>query len=125
MALDYGSKRVGVASTDETGHFALPRMVLANNEELLEKVLEFKMKEGIDEIVMGESHNLDGTPNAIMKEIENFKNQLEEKGMQVVLHPEVFSTMEARQIQGNNELTDASAAAIILKSFLDSNGNQV
>ena len=42
MAIDYGSKRVGIASTDETGHFALPRAVLENDRTLLDKVLKFK-----------------------------------------------------------------------------------
>lgn len=123
MAIDYGSKRVGIASTDSTGGFALPRLVLPNNDELLQKVLEFKMKEGIEKVVMGESKNLDGRPNMIMEEARKFKKRLEESGVEVVWHPEVFTTMEARQIQGSNDLTDASAAAIILKSFLDSTQN--
>ena len=123
IAIDYGSKRVGVASTDATGEFALPRLVLPNDEELLEKVLALKMKEGIEKVVIGESKNLDGTPNKIMEEAEKFKKQLEEKGVEVVWHPEIFTTMEARQIQGNSALTDASAAALILKSFLDSTRN--
>src|SRR4051812_45939226 len=53
MAIDYGAKRVGLASTDESGQFALPRMVFLNDENLLEKVLEFKKKEGIEKIILG------------------------------------------------------------------------
>ena len=120
MALDYGEKRVGLASTDDTGHFALPRAVLQNDESLLEKVLAFKIKEGIAKVVIGESRNLDGSPNPILTEIEKFKKTLEEKGVEVALHPEVFTTMEARQLQGQTAMTDASAAALILKSYLDS-----
>jgi putative Holliday junction resolvase len=120
MALDYGEKRVGLASTDEGGTFALPRVVLPNDAELLHKVLAFKMKEGIHKVVLGESKNLDGTPNPINTKIEEFKAALEAHGVEVVLHPEVFTTREARQIQGNTSMTDASAAAIILKNYLDS-----
>ena len=120
MALDFGTKRVGVASTDETGAFALPRQVFGNDENLLEAVLALKFKESVDKIVIGESKNLDGTPNPIMEKINDFKDKLEKRGVDVELHPEVFTTMEARQIQGNTEMTDASAAAIILKSYLDS-----
>jgi len=121
MSLDFGEKRVGVASTDETGRFALPRMVLQNDEHLLEKVLEFKLKEGVAKVVMGESKNLDGSPNPIMEKINEFKDLLTDKGVDVVLHPEIFTTMEARQIQGQTNMTDASAAALILKSYIDSN----
>ncbi len=119
MAIDYGAKRVGLASTDESGSFALPRAVLANDKELLDKVLAFKLKEGINKIVIGESKNLSGEPNLIMKEIERFKAELEERGAEVVFHPEVFTTIEARRLQGQTEMTDASAAALILKSYLD------
>ena len=119
MAIDYGTKRVGVASTDDTGSFALPRMVLPNDPALLEKVLEFKLKEGIEKVIIGESKNLDGSPNVVMAEIEKFRQELEERGVETILHPEVMTTVEARRLQGQTEMTDASAAALILKSFID------
>ena len=119
MAIDYGGKRVGIASTDESGKFALPRLVLPNDETLLEKILDFKEKESIEKIIIGESRNLDGSPNLILKDIETFKKALEEKGIEVIFHPEIFTTMEARQIQGNTDMTDASAAALILKNYID------
>ena len=120
MAIDYGEKRVGIASTDETGHFALPRMVLENNQDLLDKVLEFIKKENIEKVVMGESKNFQGADNPIQAEIEKFKTLLETLEVKVVLHPEVLTTMEARRLQGQTEMTDASAAALILKSFIES-----
>jgi putative holliday junction resolvase len=120
MAIDYGEKRVGIASTDESGEFALPRMVLPNDESLLDKVVEFKMKEGIEKVIIGESKNLDGTHNPIFAEIEKFKQALEERGIEAIFHPEVFTTMEARRLQGNTDMTDASAAALILKNYIDS-----
>ena len=119
MAIDYGTKRVGVASTDETGKFALPREVFPNDAGLMEKILAFKLKEGIEKIVIGESRNLDSTPNPVMAEAERFKKELEGKGVEVLWHPEVWTTVEARRLQGNTDLTDASAAALILKSFID------
>ena len=120
MAIDYGEKRVGIASTDETGHFALPRMVLENNDVLLDKVLEFRNGNGIEKVVLGESRNLDGKPNPILEKIESFKSELEARGVEVILHPEVFTTVEARRLQGQTEMTDASAAALILKNYIDS-----
>jgi RNase H-fold protein (predicted Holliday junction resolvase) len=98
--------------------------VLSNNSTLLDKILEFKLKEGVDKIVIGESRNLDGSPNAIMTEIEEFKQELERRGVEVVLHPEVFTTVEARRLQENNSMADASAAALILKSFIDLSYNK-
>lgn len=119
MAVDFGEKRVGIASTDESGSFALPRLVLPNDAGLLESVLAFKLKEGIERVVIGESKGLDGSPNPIAAEAEKFKKLLEEQGVEVVFHPEVLTTREARQIQGNTDMTDASAAALILKNYID------
>ena len=119
MAIDYGEKRVGIASTDETGGFALPRAVWPNDKTLLDKILKLKEEEGIEKIIIGESRNLDGSANPIQQAIGRFKVELEKRGVEVVSHPEVFTTLEARRLQGSTGMTDASAAALILKSFLD------
>jgi putative Holliday junction resolvase len=120
MAIDYGAKRVGVASTDESGQFALPRMVLDNDDTLIDKIVAFKNDSNIDKVVIGESKNLDGAPNPIQSEINQFILRLKERGLETISHPEVFTTVEARHLQGNTEMTDASAAAILLKSWLES-----
>ncbi len=119
MAIDYGSKRVGIASTDESGLFALPRLVLENNNELLEKVIKFKEEQRIEKIILGESKNFEGEANVIQGEIEKFKKELEKYGAEVELHPEILTTREARQLQGNTSMTDASAAALILKNYIE------
>lgn len=120
MAIDYGEKRVGLASTDESGEFALPRAVFSNDESLFNKIGSFAKKEGINKVILGESRNFKGEANPIMERINEFKNTLEASGLEVILHPEILTTMEARQIQGNTDMTDASAAALILKSYIDS-----
>ena len=123
MAIDYGLKRVGIASTDESGSFALPRMVLPNDSLLIDKVIDFKNKEGIGRIIVGKSHDFEGRPNPIMHEVEKFTEALENRGIDIAYHPEALTTMEARQIQGGTDMTDASAAALILKSYIDSGYN--
>src|SRR3989338_8565173 len=124
MAIDYGKKRVGIASTDETGDFALPRAVWPNDETLVDKILKLRVEEQIEKIIIGESRNLDGSPNPIQKEIDNLKSEIAKRGVEIVSHPEVFTTLEARRLQGQTEMTDASAAALILKSFIDTMYNR-
>jgi len=125
MAIDYGSKRVGVASTDETGEFALPRVVLENNEELIDRLLKFISEHNIEQVVIGESKNFDGSPNLIQKDIDLLSSMLMSKGIDIVSHPEVMTTVEARRLQGTTQMTDASAAALILKNFLDTGYNNI
>ena len=124
MAIDYGTKRVGIASTDDTGRFALPRIVLENDKTLIDKILKFKEEEGIEKVIIGESRNLSGVANPIQQEIANFKNELKKRGVETVSHTEVFTTVEARRLQGSTHMTDASAAALILKSFIDTMYNK-
>lgn len=124
MAIDYGAKRVGIASTDEGGSFALPRAVWRNDETLIDKILEFKAREAIAEIIIGQSNDLAGKANPIQKQIEELKAALEERGARVLDHPEMLTTVEARRLQGSNKMTDASAAALILKSYLDKMYNE-
>jgi putative holliday junction resolvase len=124
MAIDYGEKRVGIASTDETGSFALPRLVLRNDKALLDNIIKFKEDEKIGKIIIGESKSLDGDMNPVQKKIDELKDMLKERGLEVLSHPEFFTTVEARRLQGQTDMTDASAAALILKSFIDTMYNK-
>jgi RNase H-fold protein (predicted Holliday junction resolvase) len=120
MALDYGSKRVGIASTNETGEYALPRAVWPNDKHLITKIIEFKAENNIEKVIIGESKNLKQQANKIQHQILGLKEELEKEGIEVVLHPEIYTSLEAERLQGRHELIDASAAALILKSYIDS-----
>lgn len=120
LGIDFGEKRVGLASTDESGLFALPREVLPNDKHLVSKVVRFANENEIKKIVLGESKDFGGNPNPIQGSIEDFRVELENEGFEVVLHPELLTSQEASRLQGEGEMLDASAAALILKSYLDS-----
>jgi putative Holliday junction resolvase len=123
IGIDYGEKRVGIASTDESGEFAIPRSVLSNDENLYIEIEKLAKAENVKYIVLGESKKLDGSNNRITGDIQNFKKELEDRGFEVAMHPEMFTSMEAERIQGKGEMLDASAAAIILKSYIDKQKN--
>lgn len=109
-----------MATSDEAGSMAFPLSVVPNTGDLVRVVAEICEKEGISAIVIGESRDFDGTPNPLMKKILPFKKKLEEKlGLSVFLEPEYLTSKQARNIQEGSAMTDASAAAIILQSFLD------
>ncbi len=119
MSIDFGERRVGIASTDESGEFALPRAVVPNTERLLEEVVTLAREWQIQKIIVGESKNLDGAHNPIHSKAVEFVELLKEKGLEIEFHPEVYTSMEAKHLQGKNDMTDASAAALILKSYID------
>lgn len=120
LGIDYGSKRVGAALSDEAGEFALPLQVLPNTATLLPALKKIIAEKKVGAVVLGESKNFKGEPNLIMKKIAEFKRVLEdETGLPVHLEPEFLTSAEAERVQGKNRMQDASAAALILKSYLE------
>ncbi len=125
LGIDYGEKRVGLAFSDDSNSFAFPLIVLENTTSLLDEIRGICTKQSISEIVVGESKNFEQGENKIMNKIKPFVGALaDHTGLSVHLHPEFLSSLEAKQIQGKNSMLDASAAAIILKSYLDVKNNQ-
>lgn len=126
LGIDYGTKRVGVALSDEAGQFAMPLSVIQNTKSLahlVAAVKEIAVKNGVKEAVLGESKNYKGEANAILEKSLEFKRELEAQGFTVYLEPEFMTSTHAEKFQGKNDLLDASAAALILQSFLDKEKN--
>ncbi len=120
LGIDYGAKRVGVAYSDEAGEFAFALSVLQNDAKLIAELRKVISEKKIGMVVLGESKNFKGEENVIMKAIKEFKIVLQkETGLPVILEPEFMTSVEAERIQGKTAMHDASAAALILKSYLD------
>lgn len=124
LGIDYGSKRIGLSVSDDSGSFAMPLQVLENSDRTISEICGICEKKKIDTIIVGESKNFKQEDNEIMREIKIFVEKLAmESGLPVVLHPEFMTSAEAERLQGKNKMLDASAAAIILKSYLDTKNN--
>lgn len=119
MGIDYGGKRVGVAFSNDDGTMAFPHSVIKNDGELIRNLVALAKAERAEAIVIGASRNLEGGSNPIQDRIDDCILDLTlELGMPVHSEPEVYSTQEAIREQGRNDMTDASAASIILNSYL-------
>ena len=119
LGIDFGEKRVGIALSDEAGKIAFPNTVLLNDKDLIRNIMGLCMQNTVEMIVMGESRDYQGQINDIMWKIQGFRKQLEIIGFKVAFEPEYMTSIQASQITGENEMLDASAAAIILQSYLD------
>ncbi|MEK7514506.1 MAG: RuvX/YqgF family protein [Patescibacteria group bacterium] len=120
LGIDFGEKRIGIALSDESNHFAFPVSVLSNTSAALDEIVNICKKEGVGRIVMGESKDFKGNFNPIMKTVVPFAEDLKKKtGLPFFFEPEFLTSREATHIQGNITQLDASAAALILKHFLD------
>ena len=131
LGIDYGSKKIGIAVSDDSANLAFPKCVIANDTELLEYITRIISEENIGAIVLGESRDFKGKENKIMKDIKSFKNILEEQfALPVYLEPEFLTSVEAARIphasdeprsrkQKKQTNRDDSAAALILQRYLE------
>ncbi len=119
MGIDYGTKKLGIAFTDEGGQMAFPHSVVPNTPKLLDVILGFIDEKKVSEIVIGHSLDKEGKPNAVHAAVEALMLDLTlATGLPIHLEPEQYSTQAAIQLQGRNTETDASAAALILDGYL-------
>ncbi|MBI5140295.1 MAG: Holliday junction resolvase RuvX [Candidatus Vogelbacteria bacterium] len=124
MGIDFGMMRIGIALSDESGRFAFPHSIVSNDKNTLKTISKLAEKDRVNKIILGRSLDYQGQPNKIMKDIEIFKDKLEEIiSLQVEYEDEFLTTVEAERIQGKNKNIDASAAALILKSYIDRHQN--
>jgi len=119
MGIDYGTKRVGIALSDEAGLMAFPEIVLPNDTGLVDAVEKLATEKSVGAFVLGHSIHTDGTPNQVATAAEEFMTDLTLRmGLPVHLQPEQYSTQEAKRYQGKTDMVDAAAAAIILNNYL-------
>ena len=137
LGIDYGTKRIGVAISDENGTLAFPKEIVLNDTNAMGKIGEILKKENISEIVIGESVDFSGKLNALSARIEVFILELQEKfKLPINKQKEFLTSVEARK-GGNSKMQlspsqahskvkqiksgriDASAAALILQRYLD------
>lgn len=119
MGIDYGTKKVGIAFTDEGGKMAFPHGVVPNTPKLLDVLIELINEKKVSEMVIGHSLDKNGKPNAVHAAVEGLMLDITLAcGIPVHLEPEQYTTQAAIQLQGRNANTDASAAALILDGYL-------
>lgn len=127
LGIDYGTKKVGLALSDEAGTMGFPNVILANDNRLLGDLADMVRREQVGGIVMGESRDFSGKDNPVAVDARAFAEALTQKtGITVVFEPEMLTTQEARRDfegvhQARSGNVDASAAALILTSYLSRN----
>ncbi|MFH1454799.1 MAG: Holliday junction resolvase RuvX [bacterium] len=125
LGIDYGEKRVGIAISDVEGKVAFPKIVLENNTELTQKISDLCKEFEVGVIVIGESKDYKGEDNKISPKIISFKRELSSAiKLPISLEPEFMSSMQVEKTFGKTDMLDASAAAIILQTFMDKEKNR-
>ena len=133
MGLDYGSRTVGVAISDELLLTAQGKEIIRRKEEnklrrTLARIEELIVEYGVTRIVLGLPLNMDETPSERSNLCLEFKDMIERRsGIPVVMWDERLTTVEADAIMDEvgikkadrKEYVDMIAAQIILQDYLD------
>ena len=130
LAIDYGTKRVGLAVTD-TNRIIATGLDTIHSKDVISYLKEYISKEDVTCFVVGEPKQMDATDSQIKKQIDQFINQLRKNFPEIPIArmDERFTSMMASQAllmsgvkkkdRQNKELVDMTSAIIILQSFME------
>ncbi|MBW3544351.1 MAG: Holliday junction resolvase RuvX [Bacteroidetes bacterium] len=131
LAIDYGSKRVGLATTDPMQIIATP-LDTVHSKDLIEYIRKYLLQEAVEAFVVGMPKRLDSTDTNATAGAKGCVTLLRKHfpHIPVHLHDERFTSRMAQQAilsggakkkdRQNKELVDRVSAAIILQSYLES-----
>ena len=128
LAIDYGTKRTGLAICDRAETIASPLTVIQGQKELLKKIAEVVETEHVEAVVLGLPLNMTGSESSQTKLVFKFAEQLKDY-LHIPVHfqDERLSSFSAEERLASAKFTrgkkrkrlDAVAAAEILEAFLE------
>jgi len=130
LAIDHGTKRIGLAITDPLSIFAYPLITLPNDPKFIVQLKKIIDEYHIVKIILGYPLKESGDESTSSLSVLKFKTELENKiGLPVELIDERYSSSIAREriIQSvsskkkrrDKSLLDKNAAAVILEDYLN------
>lgn len=131
LGLDYGTRRIGVAVSDDLGVTAqalctIERKTIASD---LDKIARIAEERGVTSIVIGYPVRSDGREGVECERVRRFAGHLAERcGLSVETWDERFTTQEAEELllqadmsrKKRKKVIDRVAASLILQGYLDS-----
>jgi len=130
LAIDHGSKRIGIAVSDELKMIAQPLEFIPAEPfaAFLARLSELIRDKEVESILVGLPRNMDGSYGPAAQKVQDFVEALKGAvGVPIKMWDERLTSAQANRllIQGNvrrdkrKEKVDAMAAAILLQSYLD------
>ncbi len=136
VAVDYGTKRVGLALADPLRMFARPHGAFSPGAAV-EELRRIHAEEGIETIVVGWPLTLEGEEGAATERVQQYINRLRNAlpaGIRIVKRDERLTSEMAKdalreagarrtgRYEEDRGRVDAAAAALILQDYLDASG---
>lgn len=135
LGIDFGTKRIGLAVSDDAGSIAYPKIVVKAGQNSLREIEKFAQEERIEVVVMGDSRDSNMRENQIMETARPFAEELAKRlGVPLHFELEAFTTAATLAFDAavrkrdpgrpsraprEREGHDAAAAAVMLQRFLE------
>ncbi len=126
MALDVGTKRIGVALSDYLQIIAIPHSVISRTPEnkALKEIYKIAKENNVEKIVVGVPKNMDNTIGAQAQDCIDFSQKIH--GFDIILEDERLTSEEAESrlrerkidFRKNKGLVDMESAGVILEQYL-------
>lgn len=131
VGIDLGTKRIGIAVTDEDRMLATPKFIITRSslKNDFAKIQDFMDEYSISAIVLGYPIQLDNSDNEMTKISEVFSKDLDQHfdgSMPIFLFEERLTSFEAKNIDRSGiskrkgKHIDDIAASLILQHFIES-----
>lgn len=132
LAIDYGTKRIGIALSDATRTLASPQPFIPNQafpkiKAILQQLIQ---KENVTLILIGLPRNMDGSYGPSAELVREFIGKLKSGGVTTPIQTvdERLTTVQAsrqlhdagRNTRQQREKVDSASAAVLLQAYLDS-----
>ena len=135
MAIDYGTKRVGIAVTDPLQIIATG-LTTVHSKDVIQFLKDYFAKEVVDCLVLGEPKQMDNTASESARFVEGFLKVLKRTfpTLKIERIDERFTSLMAfqtmidsglkKKARRNKELVDEISATIILQSYMEKTQNR-
>jgi putative Holliday junction resolvase len=128
VAVDFGEKRIGLATSDASGLLATARVTLRRKSDAaaIEELDRFCRDEEAGLVVFGIPRSPEGVESPFAARVRSFASRFERRtGLPVRFHEETLTSDEAmRRLPrtARREEIDRTAAAVLLEDYLQSAG---
>lgn len=136
IGIDYGTKRIGIATTDPLQIIASP-LETVPTAQIYNFLENYFFTEEIESIIVGEPKKLDDTDGDIMPHIRGFVKKLNQLFPHISVHlqDERYTSLEAQRVILNSgirkmkrrdkSLVDKISASIILEEWMKATGKWI
>lgn len=130
LAIDFGSKRIGLALSDPLGNFAqpLPHLVFISIPKFISDLKKLLQEKSVRLVLMGFPKNMNGTSGVAAEECQQVAETIHhECGVEVKLVDERLSTQEAEKFlvgeldlsrEKRKKVRDSLSACFMLETYL-------